>query len=297
MRPDAWTLVLAAGAGRRLSSVTGGVPKQFWRPQGRTSLLEDTLDRLSPLVPARRTVTIVDRSHQRFVTALANPDRLGEVVYQPEDRGTAAGVLLGLLAIVARARDAIVVLTPSDHGVRRPETYREGLRTAIDSISRDDSKIVLFGVEADQPHRDYGWITPTRVPQPYELVNVASFVEKPPAAVADELWVTGAVWNTMVLVARASTLIDLYKRHLPGLCAVFAPAVALAGRECRRYFDTIYPALPPYDFSGDVLSSASGLSLVVWPSTLGWSDLGTPERLRAWHAGPHVPLLVAHSAA
>ena len=249
MRLDAWSLVLAAGAGRRLSSLTGGVPKQFWRPQGRTSLLEDTLDRLSPLVPARRTITIVDRSHQAFVTAVANPDRLGEIVYQPEDRGTAAGVLLGLLAIVARARDAIVVLTPSDHGVRRPEAYREGLRTAIDSISLYESNIVLFGVEADQPQRDYGWITPARVPQPHELVNVASFVEKPSAALANELWVTGAVWNTMVLVARASALVDLYKRHLPGLYAVFAPAVTLPSRECRRHFDSIYPALPPYDFS------------------------------------------------
>ena len=78
---------------------------------------------------------------------------------------------------------------------------------------------------------------------------------------------------------------------------MFAPAVTLPSRECRRYFDTIYPALPPYDFSGDVIGPAAGLSLMVWPATLGWSDLGTPERLRAWHAGPHVPLLVAHSAA
>ena len=297
MRLDAWTLVLAAGSGRRLSSVTGGVPKQFWRPQGRASLLEDTLDRLSPLIPARRTVTIVDRSHQQFVTTFANPDGLGEVVYQPEDRGTAAGVLLGLLTITARARDAIVVLTPSDHGVRRPEIYREGLRAAIDSIACNESDVVLLGVEADQPHRDYGWITPARAPQPFEVVKVVTFVEKPPDALANELWVTGAVWNTMVLVARASALVDLFKRHLPGLYAVFAPAVALASRECRHHFDTLYPMLPPYDFSRDLLSSAAGLSLIVWPSTMGWSDLGTPERLKAWHAGTHVPLLVAHSAA
>jgi choline kinase len=32
MKP--WTVVLAAGAGRRLAEVTGGVPKQFWRAAG-----------------------------------------------------------------------------------------------------------------------------------------------------------------------------------------------------------------------------------------------------------------------
>ena len=297
MRLDAWSLVLAAGAGRRLSVMTGGVPKQFWRPQGRTSLLEDTLNRLSPVVPAHRTVTIVDRSHQPFVTALANPDRLGEIVYQPENRGTAAGVLLGLLAVAARARDAIVVLTPSDHGVRRPEIYREGLRASINSVRREASGVVLLGVDGDCVHADYGWITPARVPRPNELVPVASFVEKPSAALAAELWVTGAVWSTMVLVARVSALINLYKRHLPGLYAVFAPAATLPNRDCRRYFDAVYPTLPPYDFSHDLLAPAAGLSLVVWPSTVGWSDLGTPERLRAWHGAPHVPLLVTHSAA
>jgi choline kinase len=38
MVKNAWTIILAAGAGRRLSSVTGGVPKQFWRMPGCRSL-------------------------------------------------------------------------------------------------------------------------------------------------------------------------------------------------------------------------------------------------------------------
>ncbi|HKW01762.1 MAG TPA: sugar phosphate nucleotidyltransferase [Vicinamibacterales bacterium] len=297
MRPDAWSLVLAAGAGRRLSPVTGGVPKQFWRPQGRTSLLEDTLDRLTPIVPARRTVTIVDRSHQLFVTSLANPDRLGEIVYQPEDRGTAAGVLLGLLAIAARARDPIVILTPSDHGVRRPETYREGLRSAIEALPRITAGVALLGVEAASPQPDYGWILPARFPRAEAVVDVAAFVEKPSAARAEELWGSGAVWSTMVIVGRVSALLDLYRRHLPELFAIFAPATSLAPAACRRYFDGIYPTLPLYDFSSDILSVAAGLGLVVWPASIGWSDLGTPGRLRAWSAAPSVPLLVAHSAA
>ena len=42
MSNQLWTVILAAGAGRRLSAVTGGVPKQFWRGLNGPSLLTQT---------------------------------------------------------------------------------------------------------------------------------------------------------------------------------------------------------------------------------------------------------------
>ena len=43
-----------------------------------------------------------------------------------------------------------------------------------------------------------------------------------------------------------------------------------------------YPGLPHTDLSRDVLTPARGLSLYVWPESLGWTDLGTPDRLDLW---------------
>ena len=81
---DVWSVILAAGAGRRLAPITGGVPKQFWRPRGETSLLDDTVSRLASLVPEARTVTIVDQSHRPYVNAFPMSERLGDIVYQPD---------------------------------------------------------------------------------------------------------------------------------------------------------------------------------------------------------------------
>jgi mannose-1-phosphate guanylyltransferase len=50
-----WTIVLAAGSGRRLARITGGIPKQFWSPPGGTTLLEQTLRRMAPLAPVPAT--------------------------------------------------------------------------------------------------------------------------------------------------------------------------------------------------------------------------------------------------
>src|SRR5438552_21233 len=92
MNQDVWTIVLAAGAGKRLASVTGGVPKQFWRPEGSRSLLEETVARVQRLVDPERTVTIVGADQRHYVEAIESLGHLGEITFQPMDRGTATGV-------------------------------------------------------------------------------------------------------------------------------------------------------------------------------------------------------------
>lgn len=144
--PKPWNIVLAAGRGSRLASVTGGVPKQFWSADGGPTLLEETLDRISRIAPPERTVIVVDRSHGPFVGALEGLNRFEHILYQPEDRGTAAGVLLGLSRVVAVDPSAVVLLTPSDHGIGCSKTFLHGIRRAMREVRSDRRDIVLFGV-------------------------------------------------------------------------------------------------------------------------------------------------------
>jgi len=50
-----------------------------------------------------------------------------------------------------------------------------------------------------------------------------------------------------------------------------------------------YEALPELDFSRDILGKSREAAVLSWPSRMGWSDLGTPERLRAWLECAGVP--------
>jgi len=50
---------------------------------------------------------------------------------------------------------------------------------------------------------------------------VGRFIEKPPLEVAEHLRTLGAVWNTMVVVSRASALRALFEWRLPKLVQVF----------------------------------------------------------------------------
>ena len=280
-----WNIVLAAGAGRRLASVTGGIPKQFWSVDGGRTLLEDTLRRSAPLAPPAQHVVVVDRAHEPYVTALPQLAQSNRVVYQPRDRGTAVGVLLGLMDVVAAAPDALVLLTPADHGVRRPHSFVAGVRRAALEIDAGRRQVVLFGATPTEAVGDYGWITPGAPCAGNDAFRpVTAFSEKPALDTARRLFESGAVWNTMVLLARASALLELYRQHLPSLIDSFLPALSMSAPERPAVLQEQYDQVPAADFSRDLLTHAGGLSVYTWPAALGWSDLGTPDRLARWRA-------------
>lgn len=291
-----WSIVLAAGSGRRLAGVTGGVPKQFWRPKGGTSLLDVTLGRVAPLSVPEHTVVIVDLSHRQHVLTLS-PGRAGVVLFQPSDRGTATGVLLALTPVLDADPEAVVLLTPSDHGVRNEDRFRRGVLEAVRRVRRHND-VVLFGAEPTQANDDYGWIVPGSKRRLTGLRSVRQFVEKPASTEAERLLACGGVWNTMVVVARASTLRRLFAEHLNELARVFDAALRMPSPERDDFFSGVYPSLGSWDFSRDVLTPARDLLVYTWPRTVGWSDLGTPERFYGWlHQSAHGHPLNAAGAA
>lgn len=280
-----WPVVLAAGSGRRLASVTGGAPKQFWRPAAdRRTLLEETLTRVSTLGPKAHISVIVDQTHDPYVNAVGTPWRDLRWVYQPRDCGTAAGVLLALTPVLDLAPDQLVLLTPSDHGILDTQLFRQSTLDAAEAVVDGAADIVLFGMTPASMCPDYGWIIPGAlcVGTGREIRRVIGFREKPQQRDVPHLMALRALWSTMVMVARASTLRRLYEMHLPELAAVFAEYLAQPVAMRPAFLAGAYETLTPSDFSRDVLGHARGLAVHVWPSSIGWADLGTPDRLREW---------------
>jgi mannose-1-phosphate guanylyltransferase len=291
--PTLWPIVLAGGSGRRLASVTGATPKQFWSLGTRPSLLEETMARVAPLAPATRTTVIVDRSHAPYLHTRAW--QAGRILYQPCNRGTAPGVLLALTPAFEATPDAIVLVTPSDHGIVRPAHFHVGIHEAASAVEPGAVDLVLFGVVPSEPSTDYGWITRGGLYDPstgQRLRHLAGFVEKPSATRARRLFEVRALWNTMIVVGRARALVRLYETWLPPLAGLFSQYVGLPHAQRDAFLADQYARLPASDFSRDVLTPARGLAVYTWPASIGWSDLGTPERLRRW-IGPRSTPCVA----
>jgi mannose-1-phosphate guanylyltransferase len=282
-----WSIVLAAGEGRRLSPLTTiedgvAVPKQYWRFRGQASMLRWTIDRAARLVPAERIVPVVARDHRRWWQRELDGIPAENVVVQPANRGTAAGILLPLLNVLLRDPDATVMVLPSDHFVEDEDVLAYALAGAVGAAQRDPDQVILLGMRPDAPEHDYGWILPAGGRAAFGAPQrVDAFLEKPGADAARALLQRGALWNSFVFAASARALVSLFCRAQPELFFQFASAMR-RGIGNPATLDALYRDLPVTDFSKQVLAAAPRALRVITVPACGWTDLGTPARVARW---------------
>jgi hypothetical protein len=60
------------------------------------------------------------------------------------------------------------------------------------------------------------------------------------------------------------------------------PLAALPPGAAAAHLRRAYAMMPPCDFSREILAGARDLAVVRWPAAVGWTDLGTPERVAEW---------------
>jgi len=120
--------------------------------------------------------------------------------------------------------------------------FRAGILEAI-AHAQFPGGIVLFGVEPSAPRPDYGWITLRSGRRQTTIQPVESFVEKPDTETAAELLLEGAIWNTMVIVAKVQEIFDLCRVHVPDMTAVFDHALTLPRKERYAFLTARYSDL------------------------------------------------------
>jgi mannose-1-phosphate guanylyltransferase len=278
-----WAIVLAAGEGTRLKSLTTNaqgitVPKQFCAFRSSKSMLTSALERAERLVPRKRIVTVVSSEHGPWWRRDLAGYPEENIVIQPRNRGTAAGLLLPLIEILRRDSEAQVAVFPSDHYVEDEEVLEKAFENAMEAAHWKFHRLVLLGMTPEEPDTQYGWIVPSST-ETGIVQKVSSFVEKPPLPLAQDLFDRGAYLNSFMFAAPESVLLKIYREIAPNLIRPFLKRLSDPSKKNPEWQEALYEALPTLDFSRDLLERATPHLGVLSVPFCGWSDLGTPERV------------------
>ncbi len=281
-----WGVVLAGGDGSRLQSLSRRIagderPKQFCDVLGiGSTLLHHTANRVVRNISKDQIAYVVTRAHERYYKPLLEAVHPGRVFEQPTNRGTAVAILLSILKIMQFDRSAVVGIFPSDHYFSDEAVYSKNVEFMFNGAECLPERVVLLGIPADRPETEYGWIEPARsgiLPVDGSLRPVKRFWEKPPLDIAENLMKQKCVWNSFVMVGTARTFLNLFRKANPDLFA--SVTLPTTSEPEHKALSSIYHDVPSVDFSGAILACCPDEFSVVSASHVGWSDLGSPDRV------------------
>lgn len=284
-----WGIILAGGEGQRLKEFVWerfgtDAPKQFCAFFGRRTMIEHTVKRAETIIPRERLVVVATAQHREHVFHSLAKQPPGTILFQPVGRDTAPGVLLPLVHILNRDPDAIVAILPSDHFIDPGRRFMDAIAEAADFLVRTRAEsLIVLAVEPTDAEPDYGWLEPglpisSDGPPPITRIN--RFVEKPSPSHACELMAEGWLWNTMVIVARAQSLMNLAHETMPELASHFSVVQSSIGTQREsEILDEIYRMIPSVNFSSAVLANRPEDLMVLPVRNVRWSDWGRRERI------------------
>ena len=273
-----YAAIIAGGAGTRLwPRSRKDKPKQFQGLYAESTLLQETVRRLEPLVKREDIYVIANQSHEATVRQQLDWLPPGNYVGEPVGKDTAPAI--GVIAALIRHHDpnAVILVTPADHVILKEKSFRRLLEVAA-QVAAEGHNVVTIGIKPTSAETGYGYIQMSeshRSIDDIDVHEVIGFKEKPDLATAEEYVASWHyVWNSGMFVWSAQTIMELYRDHAPDIYRLLARYSGAIGTPNEaKVFDEIYDAFPRISVDYAILEHAE--SIFVIPASIGWSDLGS----------------------
>jgi mannose-1-phosphate guanylyltransferase / mannose-6-phosphate isomerase len=275
-----YAVILAGGSGTRFWPLSRELyPKQLLKVLTDRTLIQETVRRVIPLIPADRVLVVTGALHAEAVrfqlAALGVPKT--NILVEPIGRNT--GPAIGWAAEVIRRRDpeGIMLIMPSDHIISTGDEFIRSVELAVKVAG--EKWLVTFGIKPIRPETGYGYIqarpkSSLGSQDDLTAMGVARFVEKPDLTTAKRYLRSGKFyWNSGIFIWRADAILKEMAALLPLLSAGLTRlGLALDSPDEARATEEFYREAESISIDYGVLQKTGRAAVI--PAPFRWSDIG-----------------------
>lgn len=278
-------LILAGGRGTRFwPKSRRATAKQVLRLFGDRSLIQQTVDRLRPVLPPER-IWILTNGHLRDEIARQLPEvPRRQILAEPAQRNTAPAIGLAAQILHGIDPESIMGVFPADHVIGKPDPYVRLLKAALKSAGA--GKIVVLGIQPRWPETGYGYIEFPKGVKPggSRTLPVKRFREKPDSRTAARFVKAGHFyWNAGMFFWKTSVLLDALRQHLPKTASLLASLPRFGSPKFAKGLGETFPKTENISIDYAVLERAA--NVVGLPAgDIAWNDVGSWNAVYELHA-------------
>ena len=272
-----YAVIMAGGVGARFwPRSKKKTPKQLLKIFGERTMIQDTVARISELVPINN-ILIVTNTEQREGILNQLPQLPAEnIIIEPFGRNTAACIGLASVLIQSSDPDAITFVLPADHVIQDTKEYINTLNTAANFADKK-SALITIGIEPKRPETGYGYIQVDDRAVEMNVCKVYTFAEKPNYSTAVRFIDSGDFyWNSGMFIWKVETILDEIKQHMPDLYDGLNLIKDKIGTpEYENILKNVYGQLRNISIDYGIMEKSDKVYLV--KGNFSWSDVGSWE--------------------
>lgn len=300
---DRFVIIMAGGRGERFWPLSRErMPKQLLALLGKKSFLQEAVERVLPLVPAKNIFVITNEMQLPEVRKQLPKIPKGNLIAEPVGRDTCAAVTLGAALVGARSTTGVMAVLPADHVIPDAKKFQQILSDSFDLAARGQA-IVTIGIKPTEPATGYGYIrVGNELPAPdgakrYKTTfyKAEQFVEKPNFERALEYVNSGQYrWNAGMFVWSFVTITNGLEKHQPEMFAACQRWFKVANKPAKleKVLAKEYPVIKKISIDYALMEHAQ--NVIVADGAFEWDDLGAwPALARHLKADPEGNCAVA----
>ncbi|MDA0682720.1 MAG: mannose-1-phosphate guanylyltransferase [Bacteroidetes bacterium] len=278
MNKNNYAVIMAGGIGSRfwpMSKVT--FPKQFLDILGTgETLIQQTFNRLQRVCPKENILIVTNKNYKDLCLEQLPNVIESNILCEPAMRNTAPCVAYAAFKIQSMNENANMIIAASDHIILKEDEFVRVANDCLEVVAQNDILLTL-GITPSRPDTGYGYIqfTTEKLDNHQRIRKVKTFTEKPNQELALNFLDSGDfLWNSGMFVWSAKSITLAFRKQLRDMYDVFEQGKQFYNTSKETEFiDRIFPGCKNISLDYGIMEKSE--NVYVYPTDLGWSDLGT----------------------